>query len=211
MKTTEVTNLYLGNWQYNAALILTELETIVKNNGGKICKTWSYGNPPTWITERKKYSVVNSTLIKAIHEARERVQRLETFSRTEAIPAAREELKQLESIDNLPKVLYHGEYLYLNFTLNGNYYCYQLDSNPFFEFYYTKRAITNNNQVNNCCYSDADNKKWWKDILYSFKCTREERHTAALFIFNMLISAADSRTHSPKNKKQYTTIYYTGD
>lgn len=207
----EQNKLYLGNWEYNAALILTELEYIIKNNGGKICKTWSYGNPPAWITERKKYSVVNRTLIKAIHEARERVTRLEAFNRIEALTTAREELKQLESIDNEPKTLYHGDYLYINFTLNGNYYYYQLDKNPFFEFYYTKKAIINNNQVNNCCYSDADTKKWWKDIFYSFRCTQEERRAAAVTIFNMLTSAADSRTHSPKNKKQYTTIYYTED
>ena len=208
---TDVQKLYLSSWQYNAALILTELENIVKNNGGKICKTWSYGAPPEWITHRKKYEIVNRSLTGAISEARQRLERLEALSRTDAATAYREELKQLENIDNTPRILYYGDLHYISFTLNNCYYYYQLDSNPFFDFYYTKKVIYDDNKILNCCYSDGDAKKWWKDIFYSFRCTPAERRAAAEMIFNMLTAAPTSRKYTAKNQKEYTKIYYTED
>lgn len=192
--------LYLSNWNYNAALILTELESIIKNNGGRICSTWP--------TAREQYEIINRTLLQEINDTHDRLQRVERLKREDAAHAYREKLKQLESIDNAPRVVFHGDYLYIRFAINDKCYYYQLDDNPFFDFYFTKSAIIDGDKINDCCYSNNDNKKWWKDIFYSYNCTPDERRAAAEIIFNMLLSAPDSRTYHDKNRKQYKKLYF---
>jgi hypothetical protein len=188
---------YLSNWNYNAALILTELENIIKNNGGRICSTWP--------TARESYEIVNRSIIGEINNTREKLNRAMAFKRDTT--TYHEKLKQLESVDNTPKTVFYGDYLYIRFTLNGKCYYYQLDDNPFFDFMYTKSAIIDDT-TNECCYSNNDNKKWWKDIFYSYYCTPADRRAAAEMIFNMLIAAPDSRTYHDKNRKQYKKLYF---
>lgn len=205
-------NLYLRTWDYNAALILGELENIVKNNGGKLCTTWDGANPPAYVTKRgAPYEIVNRRLDEAIIEKRERIERLTALKRAEAAAALTEDLKQLESIDNAPKKSYYGEWLYICFIYNNDYYYYQLDVNPFFEFYYTKRPIENGNKINRNCYSSKDDKKWWSDSLWGWGRTPDEIKNAAQFIFDMLTGAKYSTPYHDNTRKNYTTIYFMED
>lgn len=197
-ESTEIKKLYLCSWTYNAALILTELDKIIKNNGGKIVSTWR-------TTKRPEILITNRNLTTAIQDASARVNRVILHKSVDPAPFINE-LKQLESINNNFILTCHGDYLYTSFILNGCYYNYNMNDNPFFEFYYTKTSVINGNKIINTCYSLNDKKLWWKDIFYSYKCTHEQRRAAALDIFNMLLSSSTSLTYTSKKQNQYTTI-----
>ena len=196
---------YLSSWNYNAALILSELETIVKNNGGEICNTWQYlSDAPKWITERKQYLIVNRGLNDAIRELEATHKRIENVGKVPSNESLNK-LEQMKSIKNDPIVSYHGDYLYTQFVLNGDYYYYQLNKNPFFEFYYNKVKVNDDNKINNSCYLDNDKKEWLIDC-YSYNVSDEDRKKAAQLIFNMLVSANYSTAYRGKEKPRYSSI-----
>ena len=198
---------YLSNWNYNAALILGELETIVKNNGGEICSTWQHsGNVPKWVTERKQYLIVNRTLNGAIREETERFERLEKLGRKELATISCNRLEELNNINNEPIVSYHGDYLYTQFILNGDYYYYDMDRNPFFDFHFAKVKVEPNNTINRDYYIDNDKKEWLFDCFYSFNCSDADRKEAANLIFNMLVAAKHSTKYHNKNKPRYSNV-----
>ena len=196
---------YLSSWNYNAALILAELETIVKNNGGEICSTWEYSSDaPKWVTERKQYLIINRGLNDAIRELKALHERIEKVGKKPSNESLLK-LEQMESVKNDPIVSYHGDYLYTQFVLNGDYYYYQLDKNPFFEFYYNKVKVDENNKINKNCYLDNDKKEWLIDC-YSYNVRAEDRKKAANLIFNMLVSANYSSVYRGKEKPKYSNI-----
>lgn len=199
---------YLTSWDYNAALIFEELETIVKNHGGQLVTTWDYATPPEWLTERKQYEITNRSLSRIVHEKTELLERLEKRGRTEAAQAVRDELEQYARIDNAPRLSYYGDYRYITFALNGHYYYYQVDRNPLFEFLFTKAPILTGNQINRNRYMSEDQKEWWNDCFLSHSCAPEDRREAANLIFNMLVTAADSTTYHDTGRKPLTNVFY---
>lgn len=204
--------LYLTNWSYNSALILAELENIVKSNGGKLCATWEYGEPPAWLTKRgEPCEITNRTLSKAIHEKREHYERLKTRGRLEAQEACKKELEQLENINNGPVKSFYGEWKYINFILDDFYYSYSMDDNPFFDFHYSKRHIENKNKINRNYYCNIDDKIWWDDDFWRWNRSEAEIKKAAQIIFNMLTTAKESKTYIDKKRKLYTNIYFLED
>lgn len=205
--TIKTERRYLSTWSYNAALILEELESIIKSKGGAICATWQYASPPAWLTQRKQYEITNRTLDGAKREIIERLEKLEKLGREEAAAAQREKLKEYEEINNAPRVCYYGDYLYIHFVLNGYCYYYQMDRNPFFDFNYGKVAIENGDKINRLYYMNGDSKKWLKDIYFSFGCDDDARKKAAQNIFNMLIAAPTCHTYRAGGRAEYTTIY----
>lgn len=209
--TENATRLYLGSWKYNAAHILTELETIVKNHGGEMCSTWEGKTAPAWVTERKQYIITNRTLSEAIRKENEFLSRLETLGRTDAARETREKIAQYETINNDPKTLYYGDYLYMCFVLDGYYYCFSMDDNPFFDFHFAKVKIEPENKINRNYYSHTDKKEWWDDCFWRFDCSPEDRREAANLIFNMLLTAKTCTTYRTKNRGLYTNIVLLED
>ena len=177
---------YLTSWKYNAALILDELEAIVLNNGGAIVSTWQ--------KTRKEYAITNRSITGAIREQLDRVERLEKHNRVEAAIAAREKLDELQSLPNEPHITPYGDFTYICFALNGFYYYYSLDDNPFFDFHYSKTPIING-EINKSHYCRNDPKTWFYDCLWSWKCSRDDIQTAANSIFNMLQKATPCNTY----------------
>lgn len=204
----EAERRYLTSWDYNAALIFEELETIVKNHGGQLATTWDYETPPAWQLERKQYLITNRTLSRIVHEKNELLERLENRGRTEAAQAVRDELEQYARIDNAPRLSYYGEYRYISFTLDGYYYYYQMDRNPLFEFKFTKAPILTGDKMNRNRYMSEDKKNWWHDCFLSHTCTPEDRREAANHIYTMLVLANESTTYHDKNRKPLTNVFY---
>lgn len=205
--------LYLRNWDYNAALILGELENIVKSNGGKLCTTWDGPKPPAYVTQRgEPCEIVNRTLNEAIEEKRDRLARVVALKRPAAIISEyKSDLEQLESIDNTPVKSYYGEWNYISFTHNNYYYYYQLDNNPFFDFYFSKHPIENGNKINRNAYTKTDDKKWWNDNFWRWGRTPDEIKKAAKFIFEMLTTAQNSRPYTDNKRNAFTTVYFMED
>lgn len=171
---------YLTNWSYNAARIFDNLEKIVHDNGGVLVSEWAHTRA------REKYLIENRTLSAAIREKRDFVEKLERLQRP--AQAARAELERMEAIDNTPRETFYGDYQYIGFLLNDVYFYYQVDRNPFFDFYYTKAAAPGG-RVDRNHYLDKDKKEWLYDCFFRWDCNDAECVEAASMIFNMLQNA----------------------
>jgi hypothetical protein len=175
---------YLTNWSYNAARIFDHLEKIVHNNGGVLVSEWGHNRP------RTEYEIVNRQLLAAIQEKEEFVEKLERLNRP-AAQAERAKLEEWKSIDNSPVKTYYADYMYISFMLNNTYYYYQVDRNPFFEFFYKKIPAPGGKMDRNH-YMDHDKKEWLYDCFFSWDCSDVDRKEAANMIFNMLMNARHS-------------------
>ena len=183
---------YLRSWDYNVTLIMEELEKIVLNNGGAIVSTWK--------TERKQYLIENRTLSDEIRKHREHVKRMEALNRPGSA-AEREKLERLESIDNTPVLTNYYSFggVYINFVLDGVYYYYSIDDNPFFDFHYDKIPVING-AIDQDHYTNTCKKEWLYDCFFCFDCSHADRMEAANMIFNMLMNAQFSRKYKGNRK-----------
>lgn len=206
MTNQTIENRYLSTWHYNAALILGEIETIVKNNGGALCRTWEYNNPPAWLTNRKQYLITNRTLTEAIHKENELLTRLEKLGRTDAARETREKIARYEALNNNPVLSYYADYLYINFVIDDHFYSFSMDRNPFFEFYFARVKIEEGNKINRNYYLQEDSKQWLYDCFFHVDCSASDRREAANLICNMLLTADNNRTYREKNRKPYSNI-----
>ena len=207
--------LYLTNWGYNAALILEELAAIVENNGGTV-------KPGT------ETIIENRSLEENKHEAAARLAQLEAVEaefpganekRTETIKKYRADVEKYNRVDNTPRAVHHCTWTdsYISFKLGGMYYYYQMDSNPFFQFYYQKTQIDVNGTISRNACLEEDKKEWLYDCFFRADATDADRREAANLIFNMLVKAApsvirrDSKRVRVRNKYDghyhYETIY----
>ena len=190
--------LYLGSWKYNAALILTELAKIIENNGGRV---------------KPLYTVVisNRHLEGAIKNLKDQIERLESLEETEKIKTAignlSKKLAELELIDNTPITVTHTSYI--SFIFDDFYYYYQVDDNPFFDFYYKKNYIKDGKYISNT-YPGQDKQSWWNDCFLSFRCSEADRKEGANLIFNMLVSAEPSEIYREEEERKVPNTYNDG-
>ena len=175
---------YLTNWSYNAARIFDHLEKIVHDNGGILVSEWNHTSP------RTEYEIINRQLNAAIREKIEFVEKLERLE-SPAAQAERAKLEEWKSIDNSPVKTSYADYMYISFMLNDTYYYYQVDRNPFFEFFYNKIPAPGGKMDRNH-YLDQDKKEWLYDCFFSWDCSDADRKEAANMIFNMLMNARHS-------------------
>lgn len=104
----------------------------------------------------------------------------------------------MQKIDNTPRELHYGEWLYISFALDGICYYYQLNDNPFFDFLYHKSRIYNGRVIRNCVCK-KDQKTWLRDCFFSYRCTDAERMAAAKHIFTILMNAPLPGCYSGKD------------
>lgn len=194
--------LYLKSWNYNAACIVSELAKIVINNGGRVKPTY--------------HAIIsNRTIDSAIKDYLFKLERLTNIineghgtEKTKiAIEYVKKELEDMEAINNDPITVSHTSYI--SFTLNGYYYYYQVDDNPFFEFHYIKTPISNNK-----CSRDAalveEKKDWLEDCFLKINCSKDDIIKAASQIFNMLVSADQSPIVRDKTRRRVPNTYNGG-
>lgn len=209
MTNTTIQNRYLSTWNHNAALILGELEKIINARGGRLCTKWSYGGtPPEWVRNRKLFYIQNRHIIESIRKEKERLERLNERGQTHAANVTRETIAGLEKIPNDPVLSYYGEYRYITFALDGYYYYYSMDDNPFFDFHFAKMKINEHGQINRHYIVRDDKKEWLCDCFFSYKCSPEDRREAAYQILNMLLSAETCRTFANRNGSGLSNIIY---
>lgn len=194
--------LYLSAWRYNAARVLTELARIVKNNGGTVA-------PKT------PALIINRNLEGTVNEYTERLHHLQTLqveigyneTRAAAIVTYSEKLQELQKVDNTP--IKTGYISYLSFVLDGNYYYYQIDENPFFDFHYIKTPVKSGRRSCDAIYKN-DKKEWVADCFFTSFCTNEEVKTAAGYIFDMLISGPVSKIRLDTKRRRVPNLYDGG-
>lgn len=77
---------------------------------------------------------------------------------------------------------------YIKFVYNNDYYYYQIEDNPFFDFYFSKYPISDGKYDANR-YGIQDKKEWQFDCFFKCGCSDADITGAANFIFNMLVKS----------------------
>ena len=197
--TKENQRLYLKPWNYNAARIMSELAKIVENNGGR-------------------YKPTNAAIISdrsCAEKIREYEKKLALYKRIvseghgnehtlAAIDFTEKEISRLKKVNAGPIRVTHTTYI--TFILDNLYYCYQVDDNPFFDFYYGKTPVKNGKRSRNAVLRE-DKKEWLYDCFLYSGCADADIIEAANLIFNMLVSAENSVIKRDSKKRRVKNAY----
>lgn len=193
--------LYPATWEYNAARVMTRLAIVIENNGGRV----KYGHSAV---------ISNRTLSGAIIEKEQRIKKLKELNaetqketRAAAIKALEKELDKLKQINNDARTVTHTSYI--SFIFENNYYYFQIDRNPFFEFYYIKTPINNGQYSKDACLMESK-KDWLFDCFFSWDCNDAEIKEGANLIFNMLCAAPFSTISRDSTRRRVNNTYNSG-
>ena len=156
--------LYLRPWKYNSCRILSKLAEKVESDGGKVKPT-------------KTAIISRQGLQQSIMDVEYKIARLDeivkrdgtTDERAAAINKFVDELDRLKNIDDTPITVTHTTYI--SFVLDGFYYYFQTDSNPFFDFYYIKTKVTDGKYSKDASI-EQDKKEWLYDDLFRQNCPK---------------------------------------
>lgn len=204
--TKDNQTLYPATWEYNALLIVNELATVIENNGGRIKPGYRAG----YIQNRS----INSAIIEYQARAEKIAAVIDEYpdsdkneTRRAALDKLNADIEKIKQIDNAPRRIEHG--LYLSFVIGNGYYYMQLDSNPFFEFYYQKTPIKDGRYSADVYLTELD-KSWLYDCFFKMDCAAADRREAANLIFNILINAPYSEIHREYKKTRVDNLYDGG-
>ena len=98
---------------------------------------------------------------------------------------------------------------YISFVLNETYYYYQVDANPFFDFYYSKTPIKSGRWSRDAVLK-ADKKEWLFDCFFGSNCEQQDIIEAANLIFDMLCNAPMSKIFRVGHKQRVANTYNDG-
>ena len=186
MYHTKGQTLHLTSSQYNMTRVINALARIVKREGGAV-----QSEEPFYIVNRH----LNGDIVTATYHIQKASANIPGAAEnrkvgiSEYIKKQKEELKKMESINRKPVCVKHSTYL--SFTLDGMYYYYQFDENPFFPFYYIKTAVFDGKRDKDACLMEC-NKEWLRDELFSFRASEYIIRNCARILFNSLVTAKPS-------------------
>jgi hypothetical protein len=109
--------------------------------------------------------------------------------------------------ENEPITVTHTSYI--SFVLDETYFYYQADSNPFFDFYWSKTPVRNGKYSKDAGL-EADKKEWFFDCFYGSNCGQPDIIKAANYIFNMLCNAHMSKIIRDRYKQRVPNTYNDG-
>lgn len=194
--------LYLTAWEYNAARIMTALARIVDNHGGRVKPT------KTAIISNRAVTTAIKKIQADIERVNSAIARIgDNERRTAALQQHLQQLEKFENINNDPITVTHTTYI--TFILDDVHYYYQVDDNPFFEFYYHKTPVINGKYSRDAAIVE-DKKEWLYDCFFGSKCSDAEIVEAANLIFNMLCNAANTPIMRDKHKQRVPNTYNGG-
>lgn len=100
---------------------------------------------------------------------------------------------------------------YINFAMNGVYYSYSLDNNPFFPFHYLKTPIDPKSETysGDACMEESS-KSWFTDPLIGFGCPDSEIESAAGAILSLLLAAPLSTIRHDTKRTRIPNAYDSG-
>lgn len=98
---------------------------------------------------------------------------------------------------------------YISFIMGETYFHYEINDNPFFEFYYMKTPIKNGKRSRDAVFEE-DKKEWVFDCFFGSNYAQEDIIEAANLIFNMLCDAPLSKIIRDKYKQRVANRYNNG-
>ena len=199
MKDNE--RLYPATWVYNSSRLLTQLAKIVTDNGGTV-------------KPLRTAIISNRVQDAAIREYRDKIAQYTALEqenhnpkRAEAIRAYTAKLEKLTAVNNEPIAVTHTTYI--TFVLNGIYYYFQTDDNPFFPFYIQKTPVKNGKYSKDACMIE-DRKEWMYDCFFECTCTDADIIEGANLIYNMLVNAQCTRIIRDGRRQRVPNTYNGG-
>lgn len=205
---------YLNPWGYNSCRIISALAEVVREHGGNVQHTI-----PCMVSDRHKYDVLEE--LKKKKECIEWNMDMDVFDddpvkQKKYVEKLKNRLKSIE-MDirkcedeiNYDKPIPVTHTSYITFEMDGVYYYYQADDNPFFPFYYVKTPITEKGYSRDACLEE-DAKEWLWDCFFKSECPSEKIIEAAKFIFDMLMNAKNSRIIRDCKKTRVPNTYDSG-
>lgn len=181
--------LYATSWQYNSARILTRLAQLITAQGGKVKPLH-----PAVLSDRNLEEACTATQ-----------RRIE--SSYNAGPTSHPKERETQ-ISNLQTVTHTS---YINFAMNGVYYSYSLDNNPFFPFHYLKTPIDPKSETysGDACMEESS-KSWFTDPLIGFGCPDSEIESAAGAILSLLLATPLSTIRHDTKRTRIPNTYDDG-
>ena len=200
--TKDNQRLYATSWQLNSARILTRLAQLVTAQGGKVKPLH-----PAVLSDRNLEDDIQDIEAR-IRTLTEKENESHSDAQTLALQTCLSHLDRLRAIPNTPIAVTHTSYI--SFAMNDLYYSYQLDSNPFFPFYYMKTPIENGTYSGDACLED-DPKSWLQDDSFiRFGCPQSEIETAAQAILALLLAAPLSTLRHDTQRTRIPNTYDSG-
>lgn len=199
--------LYLTNWEYNMARVISEMARLIQDRGGR-CKPLPYA----MVTNRTNYN-------KAI-ELKSRIERLEQninkYSNTElieklktAIEKTRAEYEQAKMAADNEKPVKVEYTSYIDFVLNDTRYYFQIDNNPFFPVLASKTPVKNGKYSRDAVLGEC-NTEWAVDELILRSATDTTVKTTAARILEYLTGEKNSPIYRDGKKQRVPNVYNGG-
>lgn len=195
--------LYATSWQYNSARILTRLAQLITTQGGKVKPLY-----PAVISDRNLEEACTATQ-RRIESSYNAGPTSHPKERETQIFNLQKELARFQAIPNAPITVTHTSYI--NFAMNGVYYSYSLDNNPFFPFHYLKTPIDPKSETysGDACMEESS-KSWFTDPFIGFGCPDSEIESAAGAILSLLLAAPLSTIRHDTKRTRIPNAYDSG-
>lgn len=205
---------YLNPWGYNSCRIMSALAEVVREHGGNVKPTI-----PCMVSDRHKYDALDK--LKKEKECIEWNMDMDVFDddpvkQKKYVEKLKNRLKSVEmnirkceDEINYDKPIPVTHTSYITFEMDGVYYYYQVDDNPFFPFYYIKTPITEKGYSKDACMME-DEKKWLYDCYFKSDCPSEMIVDASIAIFEMLVKAENSPIYRDCKKTRVPNTYDSG-
>lgn len=194
--------LYLKTWCFNTYRILNEIRKEVEKNGGELVESWPY------ILKKEKIMIYDRYYLEAERETRanlEKSQNLEEYNRKyfssyyEAIKR-NYKYKKIVQCQN-----------WLHFYYKGFIYYIEIDENPFFEHYITKKRAEKEgeNYIVKYCYYSQELKNTIINKINStaFISDKEIKKIAKRFLKEIL---EQKESEIVKTRKRVENLYNRG-
>lgn len=191
------------SWQYNSARILTHLAQLITAQGGKVKPL-----PSAVLSDRNLEEACTATQ-RCIESSYKAGLTSHPKERETQISNLQKELARFQAIPNAPITVTHTSYI--NFTMNGVYYSYSLNDNPFFPFHYLKTPIDPKSETysGDACMEESS-KSWLTDPLIGFGCPDSEIESAAGAILSLLLAAPLSTIRHDTKRTRIPNTYDSG-
>lgn len=191
------------SWQYNSARILTRLAQLITAQGGKVKPL-----PLAILSDRNLEEICTATQ-RRLESSYNAGLTSHPKERETQISNLQKELARFQSIPNAPITVTHTSYI--DFTMNGVYYSYSLNDNPFFPFHYIKTPIDPKSKTysGDACMEESS-KSWFTDPLIGFGCPDSEIESAAGAILSLLLAAPLSAIRHDTKRTRIPNAYDSG-
>lgn len=191
------------SWQYNAARILTRLAQLITAQSGKVKPL-----PFAILSDRNLEEICTATQ-RRLESSYKAGPTSHPKERETQISNLQKELARFQAIPNAPITVTHTSYI--NFTMNGVYYSYSLNDNPFFPFHYLKTPIDPKSETysGDACMEESS-KSWLTDPLIGFGCPDSEIESAAGAILSLLLASPLSTIRHDTKRTRIPNTYDDG-